>query len=241
MDFLFESLKEAFILIVSLDRELLGISWRSVWIALSSTTLATLVGVPLAMVVAVRQFRGKRSLIVILNTLMALPTVVVGLLVYSFLCRRGVLGDLEFLYTPYAMIIGQWVLATPLIMALAVSALQGADERVGITARTLGASRMQALFSIAGEVRTGIIAAVVAGFGRVFAEVGVSMMLGGNIRNYTRNITTAIAFETSRGEFALALALGIILLLCAFAINLIFQALSRLNWNPAVAPALSAR
>jgi len=241
MDFLLDSLKKAFILIGTLDRELLGISWRSIWIASASTSLATLVGLPLAFVIATKKFKGRRMLVTILNTLMSLPTVVVGLLVYSFICRRGLLGDFELLYTPYAMIIGQFILASPIITALGFSALQGADERIERTARTLGASRMQALLAVAGEMRPGMLAAVIAGFGRVFAEVGVSMMLGGNIRNYTRNITTAIAFETSRGDFSLAFALGIILLLFALVINLLFQLLARSGGARGASRALGVR
>ena len=223
MEYIFDSLKKAFLLIGSLDRELLRISWTSLWVTATSVTLATLFSLPAAFIIAKTRFKGKGALLTVLNTLMALPTVVVGLLVYSFLCRRGLLGNLSLLYTPYAMIIGQFILASPIITALTISALEGADERIEATAITLGATKIQSLMSLSGEVRTAISAAVIAGFGRIFAEVGVSMMLGGNIRNYTRNITTAIAFETARGEFSLALALGIVLLLFAFTINLLFQ------------------
>ncbi len=161
----------------------------------------------------------------ILNTLMSLPTVVVGLLAYSFLCRRGLLGNFELLYTPLAMIIGQLILACPIIISLVISALGGADGIIERTAITLGATKFQRLLVLAMEMRMAISAAIIAGFGRIFSEVGVSMMLGGNIKNYTRNITTAIAFETSKGEFSLGLALGIVLLACAFLINLVFQML----------------
>ncbi|MBU3955760.1 ABC transporter permease, partial [bacterium] len=160
-------------------------------------------------------------------TLMALPTVIVGLLVYSFVCRQGLLGSFELLYTPYAMIIGQVVLASPIITALTLAALENADDRIRKTAVTLGAGEFRSLLALASEMRGMIAAAVIAGFGRIFAEVGVSMMLGGNIRNYTRNITTAIAFETSRGEFSLAFALGIILLAIAFTVNIVLQVIKR--------------
>ena len=227
MQYVYESLIKALALIGSLDRELLRISWTSIWVAASSTTLAAFCGLILALLIARERFRGKNLLVTVLNTLMALPTVVVGLLVYSFICRKSMLGDFELLYTPYAMIIGQFILATPIIAALTYSALAATDERVEMTARTLGATRFQSLLAIVAEARAGVIAAILAGFGRVFAEVGVSMMLGGNIRNYTRNITTAIAFETSRGEFSLALALGIILLVFALGINLVCRLLVR--------------
>ncbi|NOX96938.1 MAG: ABC transporter permease subunit [Nitrospirae bacterium] len=223
MEYIFDSLKKAFVLIGTLDNELLRISWTSIWITGTSVTLATLFSLPAAVIIATKRFKGKGALVTTLNTLMALPTVVVGLLVYAFLYRRGLLGNFSLLYTPYAMIIGQVILASPIITALTVSALEGADERIEGTALTLGATKFQALMSLSGEVRPAITAAVIAGFGRIFAEVGVSMMLGGNIRNYTRNITTAIAFETARGQFSLALALGMILLLFAFTVNILLQ------------------
>ncbi|MBU0549294.1 MAG: ABC transporter permease, partial [Candidatus Omnitrophica bacterium] len=135
--------------------------------------------------------------------------------------------NLGLLYTPYAMIIGQFILASPIITALSISAVEDADKRIRETAFTLGATKIQSFFVLASEMRMRILAAVIAGFGRIFAEVGVSMMLGGNIKNYTRNITTAITFETAKGEFSVGLALGIVLLLCAFLINIAFQLLAR--------------
>jgi len=223
MLYILESIKKAFLLIAGFDKELLKISWTSIWIAGSSTILTIIVNLPLACIISTRNFSGKRVLIIVLNTLMSLPTVVVGLLVYSFLCRRGPLGHFGLLYTPLAMIIGQFILASPIVLALIVSALEGADKRIEKTALALGATRIQSFFTLIGELRVAVFAAIIAGFGRVFAEVGVSMMLGGNIKNYTRNITTAIAFETAKGEFSLGLALGMILLFFALVINLIFQ------------------
>jgi len=189
--------------------------------------MAAVFSLPVAFTIATNKFKGKQVLVILLNTLLAMPTVVIGLIVYSLLCRRGVFGNLTFLYTPYAMIIGQFILATPIITALTISALEGADKRILKTARALGANRLQSFMALASEVRTPIFAAIIAGFGRVFSEIGISMMLGGSIKNYTRNLTTAIAFETSRGNFSLALALGIILLMFAFAINITFQLLAR--------------
>ncbi|MFH1867982.1 MAG: ABC transporter permease [Candidatus Omnitrophota bacterium] len=227
MEYIFDSLGKAVVLIIELDRQLMLICWTSLWVAILSTSLAAIFGIPSALIIATNRFRAKVALITVLNTLMALPTVVVGLLVYSFLCRRGLLGSFGLLYTPYAMVIGQFILATPIIMALTISVLNEADPRVEKTALTLGANRSQYLFTLLAEMRYAVFAAVIAGFGRVFAEVGISMMLGGNIKNYTRNITTAIAFETSKGEFALGLSLGLILLFFAFAINIIFQMFTR--------------
>jgi tungstate transport system permease protein len=151
---------------------------------------------------------------------MAMPTVVIGLVVYGFLSRQGPLGSLGLLFTPRAIIIGQAILATPVISNYTLSAIQGADQGILPTARTLGASRLQSLFQLAREVRFGLVAAIIAGFGRVISEVGVAMMLGGNIRLYTRTMTTAIALETGKGDFAYGLALGVILMTVSLAVNI---------------------
>ncbi|MCU0724072.1 MAG: ABC transporter permease [Planctomycetes bacterium] len=141
------------------------------------------------------------------------------------LCRQGPFGAFGLLFTPWAMLAGQAVLATPILAALALAAVEGADPRIAETARTLGATRARVSWVLLAECRAGIAAAVASGFGRVFAEVGASMMLGGNIRGYTRNVTTTIALETAKGEFAMGLALGAVLLLVALAVNLAVQAL----------------
>jgi len=227
MTYIIGGLKEAVFLIGRMDPEFLRISGTSLWITGISAFISTVLSLPAAFLIAAKRFKGRSVLVTVLNTLMALPTVVVGLLVYSLLCRKGLLGNFEILYTPYAMIIGQVILASPIITALTVSSLEGADKRIRKTAFTLGASELQAFVMLAREMSGMMASAVIAGFGRIFAEVGVSMMLGGNIRNYTRNITTAIAFETSRGEFSLALALGIVLLIFAFTANLIMQAVKK--------------
>ncbi len=225
MDYIFEGLVAAFKLIISLDREMLVIAWVSLKIASISTTLATLLGVPFGFAIAIKDFWGKRGVITLLNTLMALPTVVIGLLVYSLVSRRGPLGGMGLLYTPWAMVIGQTILAFPIVAALSLSATSGIDKRVEKTALSLGANKFQAALFMLAEGKFAMLSAIIAGFGRVFAEVGVSMMLGGNIRGFTRNITTAIAFETGKGEFALGIALGLILLSVAFSINILFHQL----------------
>ena len=227
MDFLTQAFIEALRLIAGLDRELVAISLVSLKIAAISTLLSTAIGVPIGAVVAIAEFPGKRFAGTVFNTLMALPTVVVGLLVYSFLSRRGPLGSWGLLYTQTAMVIGQCVLITPVVIALSLNVLVRADPRVRTTALSLGATASRAAWAVVSDCRVGLLCAVAAGFGRAFAEVGVSMMLGGNIRWYTRNLTTAIAFETSRGEFAMGLALGSILLTVAFAINILLQVLQR--------------
>jgi len=225
VDFFFEGTREGLRLLLAGDAQVWGAAWISVKVALVSTSIASVLGLPLGFLVATGRFAGKRVALVLLNTLMGLPTVVVGLLVYGMLSRRGPLGGWGLLYTPTAMVIGQVILATPIVAALTCGAAAGLDRRVLKTAYALGAGTWRANLTAARELRPGLSAAVVAGFGRVFAEVGVSLMLGGNIRFYTRNITTTIALETTRGEFALGLALGLVLLVVAFVVNLSFHLL----------------
>jgi len=229
MDMLSDGLSGAFRLILSFDPEFTAVVTVSLLVAFTSTSLATVTGVPLGVLIAHRQFPGRGGVVAVLNTLMSLPTVVVGLFVYSLLSRQGPLGSLGLLYTRTAMVIGQWILAFPIVAALTVARMEGLDSRVRSTAISLGASPVQAFFRAVSEARFGILAAVVAGFGRVFAEIGVSMMLGGNIKAYTRSITTAIALETSRGDFALGLALGLVLLTVALVVNIVLALLKRRN------------
>ncbi len=174
-------------------------------------------------------FKGKGTVITVFNTLMAFPTVVVGLMVYSLISNKGPFGTFDLLFTPSAMIIGQFILATPIIIALTISASQGVDPRIRKTAVSLGASGLQSAVAVALESRFAVIAAIAAGFGRVIGEVGASMMLGGNIRGVTRNIPTAIALETSKGEFSVGLALGFILLTVALFINFFIRFLQTKN------------
>jgi tungstate transport system permease protein len=218
-------LGDALQLIASGDSEFLSIVGVSLLIALISTTLATLTGVPFGIAVAQRKFRGRGAVLMVLNTLMSLPTVVVGLMLYSLLSRSGPLGEMGLLFTRSAMVMGQWILAFPIVAGLTAAAVKGLDPKIKLTAMSLGADPRQALRVFLREARAGIFAAVVAGFGRVFAEVGVSMMLGGNIKGYTRTITTAIALETSKGEFELGIALGLVLLTVALIINVLFWTL----------------
>ena len=223
MDYILNGISGAFYLIFHRDPELLRIVGVSLRVSGTALFFAAIVGVTIGVRIGMGTFRGKRAIVILLNTLMALPTVVVGLVGYSFLSRRGLLGDWGLLYTPYAMMIGQFVLATPIIASLSLAAVQALDRRVSLTALTLGASIRQKNWKIIKEARFAVLAAIIAGFGRIFAEIGVSSMLGGNIQGYTRNITTAIAYETGKGEFALGIALGIILLFIALGINALLQ------------------
>ncbi|MDL1982144.1 MAG: ABC transporter permease [Deltaproteobacteria bacterium] len=223
MELLTDSFLSAILLIASLDPEVLSIVWVSLKVSGISTLFASLMGVPLGFLIAYGSFKGKRILIICLNTMLALPTVVIGLFVYSFISRRSILGSLDLLYTQKAIVIGQIILILPIVATLTIAAISRIDERYRKTAMTLGANRRQTACVIFREARFGIVAAVIAAFGRVIAEVGISMMLGGNAKGFTRTMTTAMALEYDKGEFILAVALGIILLVLSFGINLIFH------------------
>ncbi|BCR03294.1 ABC transporter permease [Desulfuromonas versatilis] len=227
MDFIWQSLATSLTLIAALDVEVFRTVWTSLYTSGCAIVAAALAGIPIGLLIGIGRFPGRRLAVTLLNTLMALPTVVIGLVVYGFLSRQGPLGSWGLLFTPMAMIIGQTVLATPIIANYTVAAIAGADSRILPTAQTLGAGRLQGWLQLLIETRFGVMAAVIAGFGRVIAEVGVAMMLGGNIRDYTRTMTTAIALETSKGEFAFGLALGIILMTVALVVNLILNLLQQ--------------
>jgi len=204
-------------------RELLqaiGVSLRTSGLA---ALVASLLAVPAALFLAGRDFRGKRAVLLINQTWMAAPTVVIGLLFYYLLSRSGPLGRFGLLYTQTAMTIGQVFLILPLITGFSYTALRQVDRRARLTALTLGASRRQAGWVVLREARFALLVAVLAGFARAVSEVGIAMMLGGNIRNATRNITTAIALETAKGEFANGVVLGAILLAVTLGINILVQ------------------
>ena len=206
-----------------MDPEMLEIVSVSVKVSATSTLLASAVGIPLGFAVSLNHFRGKQMLITVLNTLLALPTVVIGLFVYAFISRRGILGVLDLLYTQKAMVIGQVILIVPVVAVFTIAAVSRIDDRYRKTAKTLGADTWQATVAVAREARFGLAAAVIAAFGRVIAEVGISMMLGGNAKGFTRTMTTAMALEYDKGQFTLAVALGLVLLALAFGINLLFH------------------
>lgn len=225
MGLLFDSIGSAFVLLISLDKELLEIVFVSLKVSFSSTVIASVFGIPCGFLIAYSTFRGKRFVLTLLNTLLALPTVVIGLLVYSFISRRGLFGSLELLYTQKAIVIGQVILIIPVIMTLTIAAISRIDKRYRMTALTLGANRLQMAVVILKEARYGICAAIIAAFGRVIAEIGISMMLGGNAKGFTRTMTTAMALEYDKGEFVLAVALGMTLMAFAFIINMVFHLL----------------
>ncbi|MBI5287180.1 MAG: ABC transporter permease, partial [Deltaproteobacteria bacterium] len=210
-------------LLFSLDPEVYSIAWVSFKIASTATLFATLIGLPLGFLIGSRTFPCRGILILLLNTLMAIPTVVVGLLVYALVSSQGFLGDLQLLFTPTAIIIGEFFLTLPILINLTLTAVQGVDPRVRETAVTLGAGPLQTAWTILREVRFALVAAVILGFGRAVSEVGVAIMVGGNIKGYTRTLTTAIALETGKGEFGFGLALVFILLVMAFLVNIFFR------------------
>ncbi len=220
MSFIIEGLQKAFILIFSLDKEIFQIVLFSLEVSSAGIVLATLTGVPLGFLMGAKNFRGKKFAVVLLNNALAIPTVVIGLIVYSLISRVGPLGYFGLLYTPTAVIIGQFLLSMPIVIALTHSAIQGIDAKVRNTALTLGATEMQAAWAVIKEARYAVMSAVIAGFGRNIAEVGAAMMLGGNIKGSTRTMTTAISLETAKGEFGFGIALGIILLLISLSINI---------------------
>ena len=223
MDFLAQAVVDALRLIVALDPDVAVASWASLRFAGLATVLASLIGIPTGVLLATTRFPGRRLLVMLFNTLLAVPTVVVGLFVYGIVCRQGPLGPAGLLFTPWAVILGQAVLVFPLVVALVRGAVVAVDPVYADTARTLGAGPLRTMAVVLREARAGIAVASVTAFGRAIGEVGVAMMLGGNIAGYTRTITTVIALETSKGDFALAVALGLVLLLIALAVNLAVQ------------------
>lgn len=220
MGFLVDSFLSAILLLWSLDPEVFFIIYVSLKVSLASTLIASLMGVPAGFFVAFNEFPGKRAVITSFNSLLALPTVVVGLFVYAFISRKGILGFFDLLYTQTAMAIGQTILVLPIVISLTIAAISRIDERYRKTAMTLGATPLQTALVVFREARFGVFAAIIAAFGRVIAEIGVAMMLGGNAKGYTRTMTTAMALEYDKGEFVLAVALGIVLLLISFAMNI---------------------
>jgi len=227
MDSFLESARAAWDLLFGFDPEVWFVLWTSLKISSLAAALASIAGVPLGMAIALNRFRGRGAVLLALNTSMALPTVVIGLFVYALIGRRGPLGPLGLLFTPSGIVLGEFLLAVPVAVNYALNAVQALDPRLFQTIRSLGASRWQEAGMIVREARFGMVAALVASFGRTIAEVGVAMMLGGNIKGFTRTMTTAIALETSKGEFELGIALGVFLLAVALVVNAGLYALQR--------------
>ena len=222
MGLIFEGLLKAIQLIFSLDREVLEITWLSLCVSGIATIVSVVIGISLGMIIALNGFPGKKLVISLINTGMGLPPVVVGLFVTVFLWRNGPLGFLQLLYSPTAMIIAQVVIATPIVMGLSVAALQNLPPMLKLQILSLGATRWQMVRILIREARLPFMAAVMAGFGGVISEIGASIMVGGNIKGYSRVLTTATVMETGRGNFDIAFALSIILLTLVFVVNYLF-------------------
>jgi len=222
---LLEPTREAFRLLFTGDPDL----WRIIATSLSCSLAALLLigppAVAIGFLIAKVAFPGRRALVVVVQALLSFPTVVIGLTIYMLLSRQGPLGFLKLLFTPEAIVIGYMVIAFPVLVVFTLSAVQGADPRVYETARSLGARKLRAALTTLFEVRFGVMAAVFNGFGRVVSEVGCAIMVGGNIAGLTRNIPTAIALETSKGEFAQGIALGFVLIVLALGVNVALSVL----------------
>lgn len=232
MDLVWEGLTEAFRLILSGDREVISIMLLSLGVSGAATLLSLLLGIPLGTFLALSRFTGRKFVLGLLNTGMGMPPVVAGLFVSIMLWRSGPLGFLSLLYTPVAMMIAQFLLAFPIIAGFTVAGIGQINPRLHKQIIALGASRWQLLLMLLREARLPLMAAVMAGFGAVISEVGASMMVGGNIKGQTRVLTTATVLETSKGNFSLAIALGIILLVLVFAVNIILTSVQqRRKWE----------
>lgn len=221
MDLILEGVTKACILLFTLDAEVLHITLLSLGVSGTATLISLILGISIGMLIALKEFPGKKFVISTINTGMGLPPVVVGLFVSIFLWRNGPFGFLGLLYTPAAMIIAQSIIATPLVMGVSVAAIQHLPKNLRYQILALGATRLQMVWLLVREARLPLLAAVMAGFGGVISEVGASIMVGGNIKGYTRVLTTATVMETSKGNFDIAIALSIILMVLAFAVNAI--------------------
>jgi len=224
---IWHGLTKAIELIVSLDPEVMEIAGRSLIISLTSALLASLICVPLGSLIHFRRFPGKRIVTNLIQTFFSIPTVAIGLFVYVLFSQAGPLGGLNLLFTPTVMVLGQMILITPILLGLTISAVSGVDKAILDTARSLGASGFQTAIVVLREARFAVIAAVIMGFSRAISEVGIALMVGGNIKDFTRVITTAIALETSKGDLELAIALGIILVFVALVINIFLNRLQQ--------------
>ena len=227
MDYIWQGILRAFQLLISSDPETLSAIGVTLRVSTLSILASLVLGIPLGFVLGYQSFPGKRAVRLLVDTLLSFPTVVIGLLVYAFVSRQGPLGDFGLLFTLPGIAIGQTILGLPIIIALTASAVEGMDERLRPTLLTLGAIKRQIMLSTVWEARFSILAAAVTAYGRIVSEVGISMMVGGNIKWHTRTITTAIALETNKGRFGMGIALGLVLLAIAFAVNLILSFLRR--------------
>lgn len=219
MDYLAEGFLNAFIMLLQGDEETYNAVYTTVYVSTFSILISLVMGLPLGFLLSYYEFTGKKQIRAIVDTLLGLPTVAVGLLVYAFITRQGPLGEFDMLFNKSGIIAGQILLVVPVVISLTASAIESLDERLRNTLLTLGARGKKIITSTLYESRFAIMTAAAAAYGRAISEVGVSMMVGGNIKWHTRTITTAIALETGKGEFAMGIALGIVLLFIGFIVN----------------------
>ena len=227
MEYLLDGFADGLMRVLRADPHVMLAAWVTIKVGFWATILASLIGLPVGFLLAVGRFRGRGFAITLLQTSLGLPTVVIGLLAYGVLSRRGPLGFADLLFTPSAIVVGLVVLAVPLVAVFSMTSVASVDERVRDTALTLGASNRLVAWTVLREARFGMMAAVLAAFGRVSSEVGIAMMLGGNIEGYTRTLTTAIALESMKGEFGFGIALGVVLLGIIFVTNLLSRYIQR--------------
>lgn len=220
MELIWQGVKQAFLLLIHGDPEVISITLLSLKVSCSAVFISMVLGIPTGVLLALTKFPGRRIIISLINTGMGLPPVVVGLFVSMMLWRSGPLGILNLLYTPSAMIIAQVVLAYPIVAGITLVAVQQIDPKIQLQTLALGASRLQLVWVLMKEARLPMLAAIMAGFGGVISEVGAVLMVGGNIKGLTRVLTTATVMETRMGHFDMAIALSIILLLLTFLVNL---------------------
>ena len=227
MELIWDGIREALRLLASGDRAVIEITLRTLAISGAATALALIIGIPIGAALALRRFPGRGLLVAGVNTGMGMPPVAVGLIVAMLLWRNGPLGDLGWIYSPQAMVIAQFALAAPMVVGFSLASIQGIPPRLLDQMRALGANRVQMLWLIVRESRLGLLAAVMAGFGAAISEIGASMQVGGNIAGETRVLTTATVQETGRGNFELALALVIVLVVLAYAVNLLLTSVQQ--------------
>ena len=227
MDFILDGFIQAFALLLSGNAETYSAITATLMVSSYSIGFSLVIGIPLGFCLGYFTFRGKKSIRTVVDTLMALPTVFIGLLVYAFLTNRGPLGDFGLLFTLPGIAIGQTILALPIVIGLSATAVEGMDKKLRLAIMSMGANRRQLFITSLWEVRHGLLAGAIAAYGRVMTEVGISMMVGGNIKWHTRTITTAIALETNKGQFGMGVALGLVLLAIAFCVNISVSFLRR--------------
>ena len=223
MDEIIQAVLQAIELILALDPELIRITKLSLYISLTATFIASLIAVPIGGIIYYYEFRGKRTIVNLIQTLYSIPTVLVGLFLFLLISKQGPFGFLNLLFTPTGMVVGQTLLILPILIGFTITALVGVSIQIKELAISLGASTYQTIITIIKEARYAIMGAVILGFGRAISEVGVSILIGGNIRGLTRTFTTAISLETSRGNLVLSIALGFILLSLALIINFLLN------------------